>query len=122
MSLRDTLLAKANRQYSSVEVDGTTYWLQSLTAAESMEVSFVATNLKTGEYHREKFIDMQAKQLAFALVDGEGGDRLFADSEYIMLKSIDNKTFQTLYKSSEQANGRGVDVDDMLGKSELVTS
>ena len=122
MNLRETLLAKANRQYSSVEIDGTVYWLQSLTAAESMEVSFVATDLKTGQYHREKFIDMQAKQLAYALVDGEGGDRLFDDTEFHMLKAIDNKTFQKLYKVSELANGRGADVEEALGKSESVPS
>jgi hypothetical protein len=122
MSLRETLLAKANRQYSSVDVDGTTFWLQSLTVAESMEVTMVATNLKTGDYHPERFIDMQAKQLCFALVDGEGGDRLFNDSEYQTLKSIDNRTFQTLYKASERANGKGVDVEELVGKSDSVAS
>jgi hypothetical protein len=122
MSLRETLLAKANRQYSSVDVDGTTFWLQSLTVAESMEVTMVATNLKTGDYHPERFIDMQAKQLCFALVDGEGGDRLFNDSEYETLKSIDNRTFQTLYKASERANGKGIDVEELVGKSDSVAS
>lgn len=122
MSLRETLLAKSNRQYSSVNVDGVVYWLQSLTVAESMDVTMVATNLKTGDYHPEKFIDMQAKQLCYALVDGEGGNRLFEDGEYGLLKTIDNKTFQKLYKASETANGKGVDVEETLGKSDSVVS
>lgn len=122
MSLRETLLAKANRQYHKVVIDGVEYWLQSLTAAESMNVTLVATEIKTGNYKPDRFIDMQATQLCYSLVDGEGGDRMFADDELDLLKSIDNRTFQQLYKTSESANGKGVDVEETLGKSDSAPS
>jgi hypothetical protein len=121
-NLRETLLAKTNRTYFSVNVDGTEFWLQSLTIAESMEVTLAATNLKTGEYHPEKFVDLQAKQLVYSLVDGQGGDRLFADDEIGMLKSIDSKTFRALYKASESASGKGADEAETLGKSDSAPS
>lgn len=121
MSLRETLLAKANRRYQSEEIDGTVYWFQSITPAEAMNVSMVAMDVgKAGAtYQPAKLVAMQSMQLCYSLVDGEGGDRLFADDEVSIVQSIDNRTFQRLYAASEKLNGKGVD-GDIEKKSESV--
>lgn len=122
MGLRETLLSKMNRRYHSVEIDGVLYWMQSLTPAESLAVSLAATDIKTGKYIPEKLIDMQAKQICFSLVDSEGGERIFPDDEWEMLKKLDNKTFQLLHRATEQSDGKGVDVEESLGKSDSAQS
>jgi len=121
MSLRETLLAKANRRYQSEEIDGTVYWFQSITPAEAMNVSMVAMDVsKAGAtYQPAKLVAMQSMQLCYSLVDGEGGDRLFADDEVSIVQAIDNRTFQRLYAASEKLNGKGVD-GDIEKKSESV--
>ena len=119
MSLRETLLAKSGRKFLSVIVDGDTFWLQSLTPAESMNVTLSATDISTGKYYPEKLIDMQATQLLYAIVDGDGGPRMFADSELELIKGLQNRTFKKLYAASEEISGNGVDKNEMLGKSEL---
>ena len=121
MSLRETLLAKANRRYQSEEIDGTVYWFQSITPAEAMNVSMVAMDVsKAGAtYQPAKLVAMQSMQLCYSLVDGEGGDRLFGDDEVSIVQSIDNRTFQRLYAASEKLNGKGVD-GDIEKKSESV--
>jgi len=121
MSLRETLLAKANRRYQSEEIDGTVYWFQSITPAEAMNVSMVAMDVsKAGAtYQPAKLVAMQSMQLCYSLVDGEGGDRLFADDEVSIVQTIDNRTFQRLYAASEKLNGKGVD-GDIEKKSESV--
>ena len=121
MSLRETLLAKANRRYQSEEIDGTVYWFQSITPAEAMNVSMVAMDVsKAGAtYQPAKLVAMQSMQLCYSLVDGEGGDRLFGDDEVSIVQAIDNRTFQRLYAASEKLNGKGVD-GDIEKKSESV--
>ena len=119
MSLRETLLAKSGRKFLSVIVDGDTFWLQSLTPAESMNVTLSATDISTGKYYPEKLIDMQATQLLYAIVNGDGRPRMFADSELELIKGLQNRTFKKLYAASEEISGNGVDKNEMLGKSEL---
>ena len=118
MRLRETLLAKSGRKFLSVIVDGDTFWLQSLTPAESMNVTLSATDISTGKYYPEKLIDMQATQLLYAIVDGDGGPRMFEDSELELIKGLQNRTFKKLYAASEEISGNGVDKNEMLGKSE----
>ena len=122
MSLKETLLAKMNRQYTSEEIGGVVYWFQSMTPAESMNCSLEATDIKTGKYIPSKFTSMQAKQLAYSLVDGDGGQRLFGDDEWQKLQNLDNKTFHALYKASEKVNGKGADVEEAVGESDSPTS
>lgn len=121
MSLRETLLAKANRRYASEEIDGVIYWFQSLTPAEAMEVSMVAMDMKKdgAQYRPDKLVDMQASQLCRSLVDGDGGDRLFTNDEIGLVAAIDNKTFQRLHAASEKLNGKGFD-GEVEKKSESV--
>jgi hypothetical protein len=86
-----------------------------------MNISMAAMEVsKSGAtYEPSKLVAMQSMQLCYSLVDGEGGDRLFADNEVSIIQSIDNRTFQKLYKASEKLNGKGVD-GDIEKKSESV--
>ena len=101
MGLKETLLARRNRRYKSIQVDGESYWLQSLTSAEKTQTEILALDQKTGRPLYGKMAEIKARYLCLSLVDGEGGDKLFDLAEWPTLLEIDSFAFEKLYEACE---------------------
>ena len=101
MSLKETLLARRNRRYKSIDIDGVSYWLQSLTSAEKTQTEILALDQKSGKPLYGKMAEIKARYLCLSLVDGDGGDKLFDISEWPSLLEIDSFAFEKLYEACE---------------------
>lgn len=115
-NLRETLLAMANRRYKSVDVNGTQFWLQSLTEAERSYQELVAIDRKSGKVDYARLPEAKLRMLCLCLVDGEGGERMFADDEWGQLSALDSAVIAKLYAACLSLNGYETDeVKEMVG-------
>ena len=116
MNLRETLLSMANRRYVSVDIQGTQFWLQSLSEAERSYQELVAIDRKSGKVDYTRLPEAKLRMLCLCLVDGEGGDRMFADDEWGKLSALDASVVARLYAAALQLNGYEQDeVQEMVG-------
>lgn len=119
MKIRETILAKSNRRYVSVEVDGEAFWICSLTEAERSQQELTTFDHKTNKVDLKKLPEAKLKMLCLCLVEGSGGDRCFDVSEWKLLQDLDSRLVAKLYAVCLKHNGYEDDeVEDLVKNSE----
>jgi hypothetical protein len=117
---RSGLLSKKGRRYRDVELpSGGTARLQSLTELERSEYNSELLD-KKGEVDRKKLTFGTAMLLVRMLVDEEG-KRLFLDSEYEELSSIDSLDMEVLGDEARKHVGFDAETRRELKKKSEVT-
>lgn len=122
MSLRDKLLALCDRRYCAVQVGEDEFWIQSLTELERSNHELCTINQKSGNFDYRKLPEAKLRLLCSCLVDGNGGDRLFADAEWAQLQALDSRVVAKLYEASLQHCGwNDEEVEDLVKNSSTAT-
>ena len=109
---RDGFLAKKNRRYETIKLDGDEYRIQNLTEKEraSFELSLQD---KKGNLSFEK---SRRSLLVRVLVD-DNGNRLFADGEESLLEPLDGRITAAIYDAANRHCGYDRDEIETLVKN-----
>lgn len=119
MSLREKLLAKTHRRYQSIEIDGEVFWIQSLTDAERVKLDLLQINRKTNKVDFDKLPEVKAKMLCMTLVEGDGGQACFDESEWQQLMTLDSRVVAKLYSECLKHNGyEDKEIQELVGNSD----
>lgn len=117
---REQLLSKAQRRFTTVEIFGESYRLQSLTEVERSEYEVAALD-KDGKVQIKNLKKTRQLLIAKCLIDDDG-KRLFGDHETHFIGALDGAICGALYR--EAMKHCGYDSDDigaMEKNSEVAT-
>jgi hypothetical protein len=104
-NLRETLLAKTQRRYTTVDVDGDEFCLQSLTELERSQQESTMIDRKTMKVDFRKLPESKLKMICLCLVDPETKEPLFQSSEWVALQALDSRVVNKLYNACADHNG-----------------
>lgn len=115
-NLRETLLAKCNRRYMSIEVDGDVFWIRSLTELERSRQEASMINAKTMKVDFHKLPEAKLKMLCMCLVDEESKEPLFEVNEWPALQALDARVVAKLYTACLEHQGfTDDDIEELTG-------
>jgi hypothetical protein len=115
-NLRETLLAKSNRRYTSIDIDGDVFWIRSLTELERSKQEASMINAKTMKVDFNKLPEAKLKMLCMCLVDGDTKEPLFEVHEWVALQALDARVIAKLYTACLEHQGyTDDDVEELVG-------
>ena len=116
MTLREKLLSKTNRRYRMVKIDGEEYWLQSLTDLERVSLDLIQMYTTTAKVNFQKLPEVKARMLCLSLVEGEGKEACFDETEWQQLQSLDSRLVAKLYSACLEHNGyEDKEIEELVG-------
>lgn len=95
------LLGRAKRRYTTVDVFGLKFRIQSLTEGERSRLEASALNEATGRPYRDGIERTRRLGIALALVDGNG-NRLYSEEQAEELADVDSAYTERLWEAINQ--------------------
>ena len=107
MSVRDKLLSTTTRRYKRLDVERVgEVWIQSLTEGERSRIEIAAS---------ADLSQLAPWFIAYAVIDGDGGNRVFAEDDLEAVMSMDSSVTAALLNAIEEHCKVGrIDLEDAV--------